>query len=133
MKYYLNAIAMLAIFTVFSVTAHAGESVTREVKAGKKTLIYRLAVHLTTCGHVSYPQFSSRGAKNGKLSAVNGSFIAQSGQCKGKRLRSTDVYYTPNPGFRGTEKVRALFGYPRDPDSDWGTVYDSVRITVNVK
>ena len=52
--------------------------------------------------------FSSRGAKNGTLSARNGSFIADDGQCKGKRLRSTDVYYTPKQGFRGTEKVKAL-------------------------
>ena len=123
----------LLLGLAFTSDAMSRTKVSTEVKAGQTTLIYKYAVYLPTCGHVAYPKFSSRGAKNGTLSARNGSFIADDGQCKGKRLRSTDVYYTPKPGFRGTEKVRALFGFPKDPDTDWGTDYKSVTFTITVK
>lgn len=127
--------ALVVVFSalVFAAPANAGNKRTVDVKSGQKTLIYNFAVYLTSCGHVAYPKMGSRGVKNGKVTSANGSFIANSGQCKGKRLRSTAVYYQSKPGFRGTEKFRVSLGYPLDSDTDWGTKYEVINFTVNVK
>ena len=52
-------------------------------------------------------------AKNGKLAKRWGSFIPDEGRCKNINLRSMDVYYTPNPGFRGADSVRFCYLYDK--------------------
>jgi len=118
---------------IYSVGTTLAAPRTVEVAAGKKTLIYQYGVYLTSCGHAAYPTFSSRGSKNGTVTSTNGSFIMQEGACKGKRLKSTNVYYTPKPGFRGKDKVNVVFGTPIDSDSPWGTKYKRVNFSITVK
>ncbi len=135
MKQLVRISMMSAIVGITAIDhASAGGRETVTVKAGQKTLIYQLGVYLSTCGHMAYPKFKAKKSKNGgSLTSSNGSFIANSGRCKGKRLRSTGVYYTPKPGFRGQDTAKVSLGFPVDSDSPWGIQYETIRFTINVE
>lgn len=135
MKRTLSVISVAATLTMVAMTsANAGGRETVTVKAGQKSLIYQFGVYLSHCGHAAYPSFKAKDSKQGgKLTSANGSFIANSGRCKGKRLRSTSIYYTPKPGFRGKDTARVSMGYPVDSDSPWGTQYETIRFKITVE
>lgn len=104
------------------------------VRAGVTSKIYAYAVYnRTICKNSVLVRLSSPRAKNGTLSSRLGSFVAPSGRCKGKRITSTDVYYTPKPGFRGTETVRFRMVYDKYIDEVGPVVAKGFRIKVTVK
>lgn len=103
------------------------------VKAGQKTLIYQFGSYEGGCASSEYPTFKAKKTKNGNLSTNKGSFIIADGRCKGKRLKSTNVYYTPKPGFRGKDKARLSFGTPKDVYSDFGYDYTVVTMKITVE
>ncbi len=135
MKIYNTVLKSAAIaFVPFLATGPsvAAENVT--VNAGQKTRIYSYATYEGSgCVSSEYPIFKAKKTKNGKLTHSRGSFIGNDGVCKGKRLKSTDVYYTPNPGFKGVDRVRVSFGTQRDAVSDWGLKFTTITFKITVK
>lgn len=103
------------------------------VKAGQKTLIYQYGAYESGCNSFEYPVFKAKKTKNGSLTTTRGSFVLSKGRCKGKRIKSTNVYYTPNSGFRGKDKARLAFGIQKDVYSDFGLDYTVVNMKITVK
>ena len=135
MKIYKTVLKSAAIaFVPFLLTGPsvAAENIT--VKAGQKTRIYQYATYEGSgCISSEYPVFKAKKTKNGELSHSRGSFIANNGVCKGKRLKSTDIYYTPKPGFRGVDRARVSLGTQRDIHNDWGLEYKSITFRITVE
>ncbi len=55
------------------------------------------------------------------------------GHCKGKVAKGMAVYYKSKRGYRGADKAKVYFSFPRGVD---GTGYTSVRVfnfNINVK
>lgn len=125
---FLGSLLVAILASTQSVSA---EEVT--VKAGQKTLIYQFGSYEGGCASSEYPKFKAKKTKNGSLTTTRGSFIISDGRCKGKRLKSTNVYYTPKPGFRGADKARLSFGTPKDVYSDFGYNYTVVTMKITVK
>lgn len=125
----LSGALLLSSLTSFQ--ADAAEKIT--VKAGQKTLIYQFGSYEDNCASSQYPKFKAKKTKNGSLTTTRGSFIISDGRCKGKRLKSTNVYYTPNAGFRGKDKARLSFGTPVDIHTDWGLKYTTVTMSITVQ
>lgn len=109
----------------------AAEEIT--VKAGQKTLIYQFGTYESSCASFEYAKFRDKNTKNGSLVSKKGSFKIRDGRCKGKILKSVDVYYTPKPGFRGTDKARLSFGVQKDVYSDFGLDYKTITMKITVK
>jgi len=135
MKRILSTIVLVGILgTIAVASGNAGGRESMTVKAGQKSLIYQLGVYLPHCGHMAYPSFKAKESKHGgKLTSSKGGFIANNERCKGKRLRSTSIYYTPKPGFRGKDTARVSMGYPVDSDSPWGIQYETIRFNITVE
>jgi len=106
-----------------------------EVRAGKKTLIYQYTVFFPgfSCKHTVYPVVRDRNTQHGKITSSPGTFISQSGRCKGKRMKATNIFYTPNSGFRGKDAARVVITYPRDDNQSFGTRSKDVRFKFTVK
>ncbi len=129
----LKSSIIVAVTLLFCVEAFANPKPVT-VRAGATSKIYAYAVfNQTNCKASVQVRLSSPRAKNGTLTSRPGSFVAQSGRCKGKRMTSTDVYYKPNPGFRGTETVRFRMVYDRYIDEVGPVVSKGFRVKVTVK
>lgn len=104
------------------------------MRAGKTNLIYQFAVYdPDTCGSMGYSKPSLRQPKNGRLTSKRVRYRTDlSGNCTGRMVNGVAVYYTPSSGFRGVEKVRFGFGFPKFADSISGG-YHNVRGTLTVK
>jgi len=133
---FKNSIAstILCAFSFVSLASTAALSAEKiTVKAGQKTLIYQFGSYEDNCASSQYPKFKAKKTKNGSLTTTRGSFIISDGRCKGKRLKSTNVYYTPKAGFRGKDKARLSFGTPVDIHTDWGLKYTTVTMSITVE
>lgn len=130
-KTTLALASILLIGSLAATQVSAAEKVT--VKAGQKTLIYQFATFESNCASGQYPKFKAKKTKNGSLTTTRGSFLISDGRCKGKRLKSTNVYYTPETGFRGKDRARLSFGTPVDSHTDWGLKYTTVTMSITVE
>ena len=133
---FKNPVTSAVLGSVLLVSLAATSSIAAEqitVKAGQKTLIYQFGSYEDNCASFQYAKFRDKNTKNGSLVSTRGSFIISKGRCKGKRLKSTDVYYTPKAGFKGKDKARLSFGIPKGIYSDFGLDYTTVTMHITVE
>lgn len=120
------------LITSFSNIQHvSAEQVT--VKSGQKTLIYQFGSYEANCASFQYAKFRNKKTKNGSLVSTRGSFKIQDGRCRGKNLKSVNVYYTSKPGFKGKDKARLSFGVPKGIYSDFGLDFTTVTMNITVE
>ena len=92
-----------------------------EVPAGKTTMIdFVGSFNMKTCTHGACPRVKLNGAANGKITTKWTSITLNQRQvgpaarrCSGHRMKGMAIYYTPDRGFRGTDRVSFGFSYDR--------------------
>lgn len=126
-------VAFLVTLVIPSSYALAAEEVT--VRAGQKTQVYQYTVFFPdlSCKHTIYPKVRDQNTKHGKITSSPGSFIAPSGRCKGKRMKATNIYYTPNPGFRGKDSARIAITHQKFENEGFGNKSKIMRFKFTVK
>jgi len=115
-------------------TQASAASVTRNVSAGKTSLIFSFYVYdPDQCASSAYPKPSLSNPKNGKLTSKRTPFrIPKGKKCAGTKVNAVSVYYTPKAGFRGKDTARFGYRYFQYTGED-KTSYYNVRARINVK
>lgn len=93
--------------------AAAAQDFNRTVTAGKRSLIGQFALYSSdTCysGAVPEPR-TAKAPERGKLDFTMEGVVTTAGNCPPMRIYYRRVYYTPSPGFRGTEVISVDFIY----------------------
>ena len=131
----MKKLLLTASIALACMTGHVhAETLSLDVKAGKKTLIYTYSVYdQLTCRSGAPAKVTRQEAKNGTLSYTRGGFIAGEGPCKGERLTGTSIYYTPNRGFRGKDKALFILRTNRAISTDIGYTFRKIKYNLNVK
>lgn len=130
----INTIGVAAVLSLAMIGGASAQVLEETVRAGKTTKVYSYAVFSqTNCRDAVAVRLSSARSKNGKLTSRRGTFTPSSGLCKGIPVKSTDVYFTPASGFRGTETVRFRMVYDKYLEEVGPVVSKGVRIKITVK
>ncbi len=124
---------LLYIFTLalFSTTNFAhSEAITGDVKGGQKTLIYNYSKYdPTRCSGMALPKLGTVKTENGKITTRISTQKLDKGSCKGRVIKSLEVFYTPNRGFKGKDKVSVILTSSRYVD---GTGHTSTKLKYNL-
>ena len=114
MKHIRAFLILFTFSTIIFPPAYAA-SINVTVKSGKKTAIHTYALFNTiTCATGAVPTASFRQPAHGTLSSGRRTVrIPKGKRCAGKLVKSVVVYYRSNSGFRGRDKIKFGYSYPR--------------------
>jgi hypothetical protein len=134
MKFKSAAIVSSIILAniAWSSTAHSA-SINISLKANRTSGLYTyIQYDPNTCGAMMMPKFKVKYVKNGKITGSKGSFKLTKGICKGRSMKGVAFRYTPNRGFRGTDKASIQLNMPAYTDGS-GNASRSLDFIIQVK
>lgn len=124
-------LTIISLLWAFSANA---ETISRNVSAGKTTAIYAYAVSSSSnCKDATQIRLGKSHAKHGKIFSQIERMEGNVGRCKGVPMKATVIYYTPDPGFRGTDSFRFVLTWDKYIGEFGPTRSHSVRAKVTVK
>lgn len=131
---FLTTFCAALIFLAGLASAVYAANVNRVVPAGKTSLIF---VFYNYNPETCYTSVSSkpklRKPAHGTLTAKLTPFRVQKGkECAGRKVNAVSVFYTPDRGYRGRDKAKFGFSFPRYVD-DTGYGYYGVTANISVK
>ncbi len=137
MNKFVCRLFYICLFSIASIYPPFAFAKMIEVKVlpNRTELIYRFVqLNEGNCSAMAVPKMKVISVGHGKIKSKNGGFRIDSGPCKGIKMKGIDIYYTPNPGFKGMDnaKVNLAMAYYVD-DSGYSTTTLTFRIHVTNK
>lgn len=129
---FLAACAGVLVFFAAGMGTFARE-LNYTIPAGKRTLVSSFAMYDTdTCTFSEIPVGKLVTPPNGgKVEMLEERRVVDGGQCGKIQGWARNVYYTPKPGFRGTDSFRVDFQYNKFTDAPGlVSVTDNIAVTV---
>ncbi len=129
-------ISIVLIASIYPRIAFA-KTITVEVLPNRTELIYRFVqLNEENCSSMAIPKMKVISVGHGKIRSKNGGFWIDSGPCKGLKMKGIDIYYTPNPGFRGEDNAKvnlSMAYYVDDSGHSTRTLTFRIRVANNAK
>lgn len=100
---------------LFSIAPAMADRISRKAPANKSTIVNNVGTfntHSCTYGPLPRLKLISK-PKHGKVSFKTSILTMKKGKCRGKKINSTLVIYTPSRGFKGKERFKTRFSFPQ--------------------
>lgn len=107
MRNFSIAFIFVAIVAMIQADGAAAQTVDGVVKANRTSTIHYYAVfHPNTCAALEPPRLKVISVGHGTVRGSIERLEITEGRCKGFNVKGLVIYYTPDRGFRGRDRVR---------------------------
>lgn len=106
-----------------------------KVRSGKPTQIFNFSVFdPRDCGAMAYPKVEFKKPTHGTITIKRfRGKLTNKGHCNGKLAKGMAVYYKSDRGYRGVDKAKVYFSFPRGVDGSGYNNVHSYNFNINVK
>ena len=128
-------IAGLAIASTGNIATSFSKTYKSKVRSEKSTQIFNFSVFdPRDCGAMAYPKVEFKKPAHGTITVKRyRGKLNNKGHCNGKLAKGMAVYYKSDRGYRGADKAKVYFSFPRGVDGGGYNNVSSFNFNINVK